>query len=99
MAKPGGADELGQVVIEEDFETGFVSPANRGGGSNRDMGSLALMLIANWFINGETVLIDGGVSFPSLCVYTYLILTACIVLTCAPFFILVNQAPGESAVQ
>ncbi|EGO03837.1 hypothetical protein SERLA73DRAFT_130372 [Serpula lacrymans var. lacrymans S7.3] len=29
-------------------------------GSNRDMGSLALFLVANWFVNGETVLIDGG---------------------------------------
>ena len=32
------------------------------GGTNRDMGSLALFLTANWFVNGETVLIDGGVS-------------------------------------
>ena len=32
------------------------------GGSNRDMGSLALFLVANWYVNGETVLIDGGVS-------------------------------------
>lgn len=53
---PGESDELGQVVIGEDFETGFVTPANRGGGSNRDVGSLALMLIANWFINGECAL-------------------------------------------
>ncbi|KZV66472.1 NAD-P-binding protein [Peniophora sp. CONT] len=60
MSAPGGGDELGQVTISEKFETGFATPANRGGGSNRDMGSLALMLIANWFINGETVLIDGG---------------------------------------
>lgn len=38
------------------------------GGSNRDMGSLALFLVANWYVNGETVLIDGGVSdmFPPL---------------------------------
>lgn len=32
------------------------------GGTNRDMGTLALFLVANWFVNGETVLIDGGVS-------------------------------------
>ncbi|KAH8114657.1 NAD-binding protein [Phellopilus nigrolimitatus] len=30
------------------------------GGTNRDMGSLALFLTVNWFVNGETVLIDGG---------------------------------------
>ncbi|KAH7906996.1 hypothetical protein BJ138DRAFT_1161262 [Hygrophoropsis aurantiaca] len=29
-------------------------------GSIRDMGSLALFLVVNWFVNGETVLIDGG---------------------------------------
>lgn len=26
------------------------------------MGMLALFLVSNWFVNGETVLIDGGVS-------------------------------------
>lgn len=31
------------------------------GGTNRDMGSLALFLTANWYVNGETVLIDGGI--------------------------------------
>ena len=35
------------------------------GGTNRDMGSLALFLTVNWFVNGETVLIDGGVSPPA----------------------------------
>ncbi|EJC98020.1 NAD-binding protein [Fomitiporia mediterranea MF3/22] len=30
------------------------------GGTNRDMGTLALFLVANWYVNGETVLIDGG---------------------------------------
>ena len=91
MSRPGGADELGRVVIDESFKTGFASPANPGGGSNRDMGSLALMLIANWFINGkhaqiawlkgsslkhmdllgETVLIDGGVSWSWLHVLVF----------------------------
>jgi hypothetical protein len=41
-----------------------------GAGTPRDMGALALFLVANWFVNGETVLIDGGVrpfhSFPLL---------------------------------
>ncbi|KAJ7112562.1 NAD-P-binding protein [Mycena epipterygia] len=37
---------------------GFQIPS--GVGTPRDMGSLALFLVANWFVNGETVLIDGG---------------------------------------
>lgn len=37
------------------------SEGPRIGGTNRDMGTLALFLVANWFVNGETVLIDGGV--------------------------------------
>ncbi|TFY80886.1 hypothetical protein EWM64_g3124 [Hericium alpestre] len=59
MSDPGSTDELGQA-----HSTGkqhpFKVPAGPNGGSNRDVGSLALMLVANWFINGETVLIDGG---------------------------------------
>ena len=31
-------------------------------GTGRDMGALVLFLVANWFVDGETVLIDGGVS-------------------------------------
>ncbi|KAF8638196.1 hypothetical protein AX16_010542 [Volvariella volvacea WC 439] len=38
---------------------GFTVP-NVPSGSPRDMGTLALFLVANWFVNGETVLIDGG---------------------------------------
>ncbi|KAF8990574.1 NAD-P-binding protein [Cyathus striatus] len=48
MAAPGTADEFG---------ISHTSPDNR---TNKDMGSLALFLVANWFVNGETVLIDGG---------------------------------------
>lgn len=29
------------------------------GGTNRDVGSLALMLIANWFINGQCPLVHN----------------------------------------
>ncbi|KAI0322920.1 NAD-P-binding protein [Amylostereum chailletii] len=58
MSVPGTSNEFGQSRVNKSFS--FVIPANSGGGSNRDMGSLALMLIANGFINGETVLIDGG---------------------------------------
>ncbi|KAI0036122.1 NAD-P-binding protein [Vararia minispora EC-137] len=58
MSAPGSVNQLGQSKIN--IVTGFTTPANPGGGSNKDMGSLALMLVSNWFINGETVLIDGG---------------------------------------
>lgn len=33
-------------------------------GSRADVGAVALCPVANWFINGETVLVDGGVRFP-----------------------------------
>lgn len=36
-------------------------PANIGG-SGRDMASLVLFLLSNWYVNGEIILIDGGVS-------------------------------------
>ena len=38
-------------------------------GSRSDVGALVLFLVSNWFVNGETVLIDGGVScLPLICV-------------------------------
>ena len=46
----------------EASSTGAIANSARLGGTNRDMGSLALMLVANWYVTGETVLIDGGVS-------------------------------------
>ncbi|CAK5266259.1 unnamed protein product [Mycena citricolor] len=54
------ADENGMSVLPENFPAGFEVPTESGVGSPRDMGSLALFLVANWFVNGETVLIDGG---------------------------------------
>ncbi|KAI0066809.1 NAD-P-binding protein [Artomyces pyxidatus] len=51
-------DEFGQSKPKDSFP--FEIPTVPTGGTNRDVGSLALMLIANWYINGETVLIDGG---------------------------------------
>ncbi|KAF8970366.1 NAD-P-binding protein [Flammula alnicola] len=56
----GTINELGISTISPDKEIKFEVPANRTGGSRHDMGSLALFLVANWFVNGETVLIDGG---------------------------------------
>ena len=44
------------------FEVPADQPDGSIGGQPRDVGSLAMFLMANWFINGETVLIDGGVS-------------------------------------
>lgn len=71
MSAPGTVDAVGQSHIPEGEKMGFEVPATQPplvpggrppyGGSVRDMGSLALFLVGNWFVNGETVLIDGGV--------------------------------------
>lgn len=79
MTAPGSIDEFGishiaeneSMQIPKDKVPEFDIPTRQApgtsvsilGGSNRDMGTLALFLTANWFVNGETVLIDGGVSF------------------------------------
>ncbi|KAJ3561836.1 hypothetical protein NP233_g9953 [Leucocoprinus birnbaumii] len=60
MASPGTSNDLGISSVPPDREYGFESPANRSGGTRFDMGTLALFLVSNWFVNGETVLIDGG---------------------------------------
>jgi hypothetical protein len=39
----------------------FVVPTVPTGGTHRDIGSVVLSLVANWYISGETVLVDGGV--------------------------------------
>ncbi|THH30885.1 hypothetical protein EUX98_g3300 [Antrodiella citrinella] len=69
MSTPGTIDELG-VSHNDKKDYTFAFPADQlpvslggpanVGGSNKDMGSLALFLVGNWFVNGETVLIDGG---------------------------------------
>ncbi|KAJ6563575.1 hypothetical protein DFH09DRAFT_477668 [Mycena vulgaris] len=55
-------DENGVSVLPAGFAAHmpFEIPTDAGVGSTRDMGTLALFLVANWFVNGETVLIDGG---------------------------------------
>lgn len=64
MAAPGTSNNLGISSLASRNMT-FESPAAKEGGSRFDMGMLALFLVSNWFVNGETVLIDGGVSqFP-----------------------------------
>ena len=78
MTAPGTMDELGISHIDSNetaqippeklpiFEIPTRQAPGTGvpilGGTNRDMGALALFLVANWYVNGETVLIDGGVS-------------------------------------
>jgi hypothetical protein len=75
MAAPGTMNKLGISTVDADLP-GLDVPVNRFCGSRHDMGSLALFLVANWFVNGETVLIDGGVStFSHTCVLrTYLLI-------------------------
>lgn len=72
MTSPGSVDNLGISHLPPSRTIGFDIPTRQAsgsgfptvGGTNRDMGSLALFLVANWFVNGETVLIDGGVHIP-----------------------------------
>jgi hypothetical protein len=71
MSGPGSTDELGNPKITSmdhfDFKVPCTQPPPEDGskplaaGSRTDVGALALFLVTNWFVNGETVLIDGGV--------------------------------------
>ncbi|KAI3615373.1 short-chain dehydrogenase [Moniliophthora roreri] len=60
MIVPGSANEAGFVTIPTDVKLELQVPAIPSGGTRRDMGTVALCLVANWYINGETVLVDGG---------------------------------------
>ncbi|KAG7450039.1 NAD(P)-binding protein [Guyanagaster necrorhizus] len=61
MSFPGAPiDESGVVVVPPDTKIDFEVPVEQGWGKPRDVGSLALFLLANWYVTGETVLIDGG---------------------------------------
>ncbi|PBK65472.1 NAD(P)-binding protein [Armillaria solidipes] len=61
MSFPGApTDETGTVIVPPDAKIKFEVPVEQGWGKPRDVGSLALFLLANWYVNGETVLIDGG---------------------------------------
>lgn len=62
MSLPGSADESGVSQFKPGTKIAFEVPTVPTGGTRRDMGTLALFLVANWYVNGETVLIDGGVS-------------------------------------
>ncbi|KAK0212152.1 hypothetical protein DFS33DRAFT_1376645 [Desarmillaria ectypa] len=61
MSLPGApADETGTSIVPPNTKMGFEVPVEQGWGKPRDVGSLALFLLANWYVTGETVLIDGG---------------------------------------
>ncbi|KAI0346722.1 NAD-P-binding protein [Trametopsis cervina] len=72
MSAPGNMNELGVSSVPDTKQFGFqvpcsqpADPAVNGGkpllgGSRTDVGAVVLCLVSNWFINGETVLIDGG---------------------------------------
>ncbi|GAA5973992.1 hypothetical protein JCM11641_008200 [Rhodosporidiobolus odoratus] len=61
MSAPGTINEWGQSdkrqMNSEEF--GFRTPVS-GSGSAKDVGSVALSLIVNRFVNGESILVDGG---------------------------------------
>jgi NAD(P)-dependent dehydrogenase (short-subunit alcohol dehydrogenase family) len=48
--------DLGSMSSEE---FGFQTPVG-GSGTAKDVGSVALSLVVNRFVNGESILIDGG---------------------------------------
>ncbi|KAG9221658.1 hypothetical protein CCMSSC00406_0005571 [Pleurotus cornucopiae] len=54
------SDDCGVSYIPSGTRWGFEIPAGSTGGTRVDIGTLALFLVANHFVNGETVLIDGG---------------------------------------
>ena len=71
---PDAADSAGISHFPKDrTDHGFAVPVTmRPGhgsaashGTNRDMGAVVLALVANWYVCGETVLIDGGVGLSS----------------------------------
>ncbi|GAA6010402.1 hypothetical protein JCM10207_005211 [Rhodosporidiobolus poonsookiae] len=56
----GGVGEWGQSDKQmESDDYGFKTPVG-GSGSAKDIGSTALNLVVNRFINGESILVDGG---------------------------------------
>ncbi|KAI0730448.1 NAD-P-binding protein [Earliella scabrosa] len=67
MSSPGTMDALGQSSLQgrtfEGIEVPVSAPVASGeqrAGTRKDMATLVLFLVANWFVDGETVLIDGG---------------------------------------
>ena len=79
MSSPGTMDALGQSSLQgrtfEGIEVPVSAPVASGeqrAGTRKDMATLVLFLVANWFVDGETVLIDGGVRIcSSICGSTW----------------------------
>lgn len=71
MGAPGSTDGFGNSNFRNFSAVAFQVPCSQPppedgstpitAGSRTDMGALVLFLVSNWFVNGETVLIDGGV--------------------------------------
>ncbi|GAA5945180.1 SDR family NAD(P)-dependent oxidoreductase [Sporobolomyces koalae] len=62
MSAPGTTDEYGVSSKQgsmESEEFGFKTPVG-GSGTAKDVGSVALSLVVNRFVNGESILVDGG---------------------------------------
>ncbi|RPD54968.1 NAD-P-binding protein [Lentinus tigrinus ALCF2SS1-7] len=67
MSAPGTINAVGQSQAPEGKTFSFqvpvtapFPPGKQPAGRNKDMAALVLFLVANWFVDGETVLIDGG---------------------------------------
>jgi len=61
MNSPGTVNELGiPTGPPASSWEGFNIPCGVSSAPNRDIGTVVLMLVANWFMSGETVLVDGG---------------------------------------
>jgi NAD(P)-dependent dehydrogenase (short-subunit alcohol dehydrogenase family) len=67
MTHPGTTDESGvSTAKDKGFQVPFKIPVSSRpgyggyGGSPQDIGAVILALATNWFINGETILVDGG---------------------------------------
>ncbi|GAA5979887.1 hypothetical protein JCM10908_001452 [Rhodotorula pacifica] len=61
MSAPGSVNEYG-ISSKQGMESdkfGFTTPVG-GSGQAKDIGSAALALVVNRFINGESILVDGG---------------------------------------
>jgi len=62
MSAPGTVDDYGVSSKHGSFESkefGFETPVG-GSGTAKDVGSVALSLVVNRFVNGECILVDGG---------------------------------------
>ena len=74
MSAPGTADAGGISHFPPDAQFPFETPVARPGphrqGTYKDIGGVVLFLVANWFVDGEVVLLDGGVSALTCMMYT-----------------------------